>query len=88
MKIKSGFVMRSVGGENVVVPVGERAKEFKAMITLNDTGAFLWNFYTQEHTLDEGVEAMCATYAVDKVVAKSAVSRFLRTLEENQMTEK
>ena len=38
MKIKSGLILRSVGGENVVVPVGEMSKKFHGMITLNETG--------------------------------------------------
>ena len=55
MKIKNGFVVRSVGGENVVVPVGEMSKKFHGMINLNETGALLWNFYSEEHSVDEGV---------------------------------
>ena len=41
MKIKKGFVLRKVGGESVVVPVGEMSKQFHGMINLNETGAFL-----------------------------------------------
>ena len=37
MKIKKGFVLRVVGGENVVVPVGEMSKKFHGMINLNET---------------------------------------------------
>ena len=50
MKIKNGFVIRSVGGENVVVPVGEMSKQFHGMINLNETGAFLWRFFSEEHS--------------------------------------
>ena len=32
MKIKKGFVVREVGGENIAVPVGEMAKQFHGMI--------------------------------------------------------
>ena len=51
MKIKKGFVLRVVGGENVVVPVGEMSKVFHGMINLNDTGAFMWKFFSEEHSL-------------------------------------
>ena len=59
MKIKKGFVLRVVGGENVVVPVGEMSKKFHGMITLNETGAFLWTFFSENHTEEEGVDALC-----------------------------
>ena len=42
MKIKKGFVLRVVGGENVVVPVGAMSKVFHGMINLNETGAFIF----------------------------------------------
>lgn len=44
MKIKEGFIIRQVGGENIVVPIGKTGKDFHGMIKLNDSGAFLWRF--------------------------------------------
>lgn len=42
MKIKPGFILRQLAGENVVVPVGAAGESFNGMIRLNDTGALLW----------------------------------------------
>lgn len=42
MKIKPGFILRQLAGENVVVPVGTAGVSFNGMIRLNDTGALLW----------------------------------------------
>ena len=83
MKIKKGFVIRSVGGENIVVPVGEMSKKFHGMINLNETGKFLWDFFTQEHTLEEGVAALCGEYEVDVAIAESDVKRFMDTIMSN-----
>ena len=87
MKIKNGFVIRQVGGEHVVVPVGERSKEFHGMINMNATGAFLWNFFSQDHTLDEGVDALCNEYKVERELAETDVKRFIDVLERNGFTE-
>ena len=87
MKIKNGFVIRKVGGEHVVVPVGERSKEFHGMINTNETGAFLWNFFSKEHTLEEGVNALCNEYTVDKERAEADVNRFAEVLQRNGFTE-
>ena len=38
MKIKNGFVLRDVGGQAVVIAVGEASKTFHGMINLNATG--------------------------------------------------
>ena len=87
MKIKDGFVIRQVGGEHVVVPVGERSKEFHGMNNMNETGAFLWNFFTAEQTIEEGVDVLCAEYNVDRAVAETDVNRFADILQRNGFTE-
>ena len=87
MQIKKGFVIRSVGGENVVVPVGEMSKVFHGMINLNETGKFLWDFFTQEHTLQEAVEALCGEYDVSAEIAEEDAKRFMETLLQNKFAE-
>ena len=87
MKIKNGFVLRVVGGESVVVPVGEMSKKFHGMINLNETGAFLWQFYTEEHTLDEGVNALLSEYEVEETLARADVEQFIQTITENGFAE-
>ena len=87
MKIKKGFVVRKVGGDTVAVPVGEMSKKFRGMINLNVTGAFLWDFYTSEHTVDEGVAALTAEYDVAEEVARADVERFVATLTQNGLAD-
>lgn len=87
MKIKKGFVLRVVAGESVVVPVGELSKSFHGMINLNETGAFLWRFFTEEHTLEEGVDALCGEYEVERERAAEDVNKFAEILTENGFVE-
>ncbi len=77
MKIKKGFVVRSVGGENVGVPVGEMAQTFHGMIKLNETGGFLWRFFEKEHTEEQAVQALLNEYAVEEDVARRDVQAFV-----------
>lgn len=83
MKIKKGFVLRVVGGESVVVPVGEMSKKFHGMINLNETGAFLWNFFTEDHTEEQGVDALCGEYDVEREQAAADVKKFMEILTNN-----
>ena len=87
MKHKNGFVVRKVGGESVVVPVGEMSKNFHGMINLNETGAFLWNLFTAEHTVDEGVQALLGEYDVEEEIARTDVEQFVKTIQENGFAE-
>lgn len=87
MQIKKGFVLREVGGETIVVPVGKMSKEFHGMINLNATGAFLWRFYTDEHSVDDGVAALCAEYDVTDEKARADVEKFTEILLRNGFAE-
>jgi hypothetical protein len=87
MKIKSGFVVRSVGGENIAVPVGERAKTFKGMIKLNETGHYLWKLFSEENTEAAAVKALCAEYDVDESIAREDVKKFMDDLLNNGFAE-
>ena len=87
MKIKKGFVLRVVGGESVVVPVGEMSKSFHGMINLNETGAFLWRFFTEEHTAEEAIDALCKEYDADQDQGAADVDRFIEILGRNGFSE-
>ena len=87
MKIKKGFVVRVVGGEHVVVPVGEMSKAFHGMINLNETGAFMWRFFSEEHSLEEGVTALRAEYEVEEERARLDVQKFINVIESNGFAE-
>jgi len=83
MKLKDGFVLRQVAGETVVVPTGGDL-DMNMMITLNESGAFLWQKLQEEITRDELVEAVLAEYKdVDRIIAETAVDGFIAKLNEN-----
>lgn len=80
MKIKDGFILREVAGNYIVVAVGSAVKQFNGVITLNETGAFLWK------KLEEGCEekdllsALLDEYEVESAVAEADVKAFLEKL--------
>ena len=82
MKIKNDFILREVAGETVVIPTGE-ALDLNMMITLNETGAFLWKQLEQETTEDAVVASLLAEYDVDEAAARTHVAAFVAKLKEH-----
>ena len=81
MKIKSGFVMEKVGGAYLAVATGERANEFKALVRLNGTGAFLWQKLSEgDKTEEELLAAILEEYEVEEERAKADIEGFRKTL--------
>ena len=81
MKLKNGFVLRTVAGETVVLPSGD-VTNFDMMITLNDTGRFLWEKLEAETSEEELVKAVLAEYDVTEDRAAASVQAFVARLKE------
>ena len=81
MKIKDGFVLRTVAGETVALPTGGTA-DMDMMITLNDTGRFLWERLQQDTDEAALVDALLGEYDVSRELATDAVSAFVARLKE------
>ena len=81
MKIKSGFMLRMVADNYIVVPVGEASKQFNGMITLNETSAFLWNLLMKGTTEEKLVDELMKTYDVSREIAIKDVKSFISELE-------
>ncbi|MBQ3226277.1 MAG: PqqD family protein [Clostridia bacterium] len=85
MKIKDGFILKEMAGSWVVVPLGEKLVNFEMMMTLNETGAFLWEQLKEDKPEEELVAALLAEYNVEKEVAANDVSEFVQKLKEKEV---
>ena len=76
MKIKNGFVLRDVCGEQVIMGEGIGALDFGRMLCLNETAAFLWKQAEAlgEWTIDSLAEALLNEYDVSPEQAKADVA--------------
>ena len=88
MKIKNGFILRDVGGKTFVVAVGELTKTFNGMITLNETGKFIWEQLQKDVTEDEIVNKILSTYEdAEREVVEKDVARFVANLAKDGILE-
>ncbi len=85
MKIKDGYILRKVAGQHIVVPIGEAARQFNGMISLNDSGAFLWEQMAEDTTRNELVEKLLAEYDVDAQKAEVGVDAFVDKMREAKL---
>lgn len=83
MKLKPTFLIRKIAGQTVVLPTSAEL-DLNMMITLNETGAFLWECLVEETDEAALVAALLAEYDVDEATAKNAVSAFVKKLRDNE----
>ena len=82
MKLKEGFILREIAGQIVVLPSGNDL-DLNMMITLNDSGKFIWCMLEKECDEATIVSAILKEYDVDRTTAESAVAGFIRKLNEH-----
>ena len=79
MKIKSGFVLRQVCGENVIVGEGLGAVNFGKLLALNETAAWLWKQAQEmgDFSIDALAAKLCEEYEVSADEAKADVATII-----------
>ena len=87
MKIKDGFILRKIAGEDIVVPIGNNIADFNGVIRLNESAAFLWKVLQEEISKVDLVNSLIEEYGIDKSLATNDVEGFLNILEEHKAIE-
>ena len=81
MTLKNEFELKEIAGSFVVFPVGQQAIDFHGMLSLNETGAFLWNKLKDGADKQTLVDAICTEYDIDCDTASADIDAFLQKLD-------
>ena len=82
MKIKKNFILRQVAGLYLILPIAEATIDFTGMITLNETGAMLWNLLKEGSTRESLAAALTDEYEVSYEQALSDVDEFIEKIKD------
>ncbi len=82
MTRNESFLLRNIADSWVVVPVGAAAVDFPGMLTLNESGQYLWKLLEQPQTEQSLIEALTRRYEVTAEQAADGVKKFLAPLLE------
>jgi hypothetical protein len=87
MKTKSGFLLRKIAGQWVVVPIGHNVAEFSNILMLSESGALLWKKISGGADEEELVKEILGTYDIDEETARKDVKEFIATVEKHGLLE-
>ncbi len=85
MKIKEGYRLRKVGNNSIVVAVG--GINFTGLITVNETGTFIWKMLEKGAEPDEVVDALAKECDVNPADIQGEVYEFLQKLKGEGLVE-
>ena len=80
MKIKENLVLRQFADTWTVLPLGKDIINFDGMLTLNDTGAMLWQLLEKGAEKADLVSAVTAEYDVSVEEAAADIDAYIEKL--------
>lgn len=88
MKIKKGFVVRTICGEHIVSGEGLEQIDFNKLVRLNETALYLWNAVeNKDFSVDDLAKLLMAEYEVDEATAKADVEQLCKEWEKEGLIE-
>ena len=79
MKIKDGYILKEVAGSKVIVPVSN--PYFNAVMSVNDTGALIFQKLLNDTDFNALVDAVLEEYEIDRETAKQDVKAYVNALD-------
>lgn len=88
MKIKKGFTLRTVMGQNVVLAEGSNSDSFGKIITLNSSAAMLWEeLKGRSFDVDTAADLLVEKYGIDRAQALADATYIIDLMTEKGLVE-
>lgn len=88
MKLNENFILKTIAGSPVVVPVGEAATQINGMITLNGPAKTIWECLEKDNNFDEILNILKSKYDAPEELLKSDLTVFIEKLEKMDILQK
>ncbi len=87
MKIKDGFILKSVAGSKIVIATGEQRMNFNGVITFNDVGAVVFNMLDGTNTVEDIARKISEDYSAPYDLVVSDVTKLVEKMKNHGLIE-
>ena len=88
MRIKQGYKVREIAGENVVIMSGIQGADMTRIITLNESALLMWNtLYEKDFSVVDAQRVLLENYQVEDSVALADAQKWIAKLQEAGLVE-
>lgn len=88
MKIADGYMLKEIAGNFVVIPIGQNIVDYKSMLHLNETGAFIWKQIDEGSDYTKIVDALMKEYEAteeERTIITSDLDEFILQMNSMQL---
>lgn len=83
MRIKEGFQLRTICGENIIVATGFKNIDFSKIISLNESATLLWKgLLDRDFEVEDMVKLLTDEYEVDEATARNDAEAVVKQWQE------
>lgn len=88
MRIRKGFKVQSVGGENIILLQGTYGVDTTKIVSFNETSLWLWELYENgEFTTDQVADSLIEKFGIKKDLAVEDAKAWIDILVQNRLIE-
>ncbi|MBQ6120040.1 MAG: PqqD family protein [Clostridia bacterium] len=80
LRLSEDFICRKICGETLVMPVGEKTKEYNGIFTLTETGAFLLDAIAEGADEETAAARLAESFEISVADARQDTAEFLAQL--------
>lgn len=85
MQLIEGFYIRKILDETVAIPTQDAAHRLSGLVSMNETGEFLFQLLQTPQTKESLIQALLDNYETDARTAEADVTAFIERLSENHL---
>lgn len=85
MRTNNQYIFREIGGESLLIPIGQASVKLNGMIHMSETAAFIWQQVDKAADLNEIIKALTEEYDVTEEQARTDVYGYLTELHKRGM---
>ena len=87
MKLNENYILKTVAGTPVVVPVGDAVNNIRGMISLNGPAEIIWKALEKGESRETIISLIMAEYDAEEAVVSADVDAFLQKLKDYKILE-
>ena len=80
MKLNKNFILKNIGSEYILIPLGQEAIEIKGLLKTNEVGSDIYKYIEKGYDVDRIIDAIVSDYGIAWEVAKNDVNEFISNL--------
>ncbi len=87
MKVKEGYIIKEVAGNNVVIATGDERMEFRGIIMFNEVGAVVFNMLDGTNTVEEIARKISKDYETPYETVEADVIKLIEKMKAQGLIE-